>query len=119
MTGMALEKLIDAAMAANPDWSYRSLEKYAREHGYNLGRSDILNARSGTATLVPEKLIALAFALHLPAYQVAVAALADHGIEIPVDTHTPEEAISRDPTLPPEVRRALLLLIENARRSSG
>lgn len=68
--------------------------------------------RGGMKMLSVDKVRALAAGLRLEPYRVAVAALADHGIEIPQDIRSPEDAIHHDYSLTPQARRQLLALLE-------
>lgn len=113
--GVALNELIDAVVTRN-GWPDAELTRSAARKGYKLTSSDVSNYRKlGMKQLSPEKVVALAAAMEVPAYRVAVAVLADLGIIVPLDMTTPERAISQDTTLPVEMKRTLLLIIQQAR----
>ena len=113
---MALAALIDDTEGLN-HWSDRDVVRQAEAQKANLSRQDITNYRHrGMRTIVPDKIAALAAGLRLPTYRVAVAVLADHGIELPLDMATPESAIGHDHTLPAATRDALLAILKDARR---
>lgn len=116
ISGVALNALIDAVVAAN-GWRFDAeLSRSATRKGYKLTTSDITNYRKvGMRKLSPEKVVALAAGMELPPYRVAVAVLEDLGIKVPLDMTTPERAISQDMTLPVNTKRTLLLILEQAR----
>lgn len=90
---MALAALIDDTESRN-DWRDTRVVEQATKAGHKLTTSDISNYRTvGMRRLVPAKMRALAAGLRLPPYRVAVAALADLGIDVPLQVLTPEEAI--------------------------
>lgn len=117
----AMGRLVDATLPMNDESANaaaqrgeKAVKRLSPKHRFT--KSDISDLRNGKRpTLVPEKIIGLAAALQLPAYKVAIAWLADHGIDIPQDVRTPEDAIAHDHTLSARVRRDLLTLIANHR----
>lgn len=113
--GVALNELIDAVIARN-GWQDADLPRSAARKGYKLTPSDVSNYRQmGMKQLSPNKVAALAAAMEIPTYRVAVAVLEDLGITIPLDMTTPERAISQDPALSVATKRILLLILEQAR----
>lgn len=115
MTGMALAALLDDTEARN-DWSDRAVIAQAARAGCTLTRQDITNYRHiGMKHINPDKVKALAAGLQLPPYRVVQAVLTDHGIGLPFDVRTPEEAVAHDHTLSAATRRALLAILNEAR----
>lgn len=114
----ALAALIDDTEEIN-EWTDRRVAQQAVEAGCKLTKSDLSLFRlQGMRTLVPAKVTALAAGLHLPAYRVALAVLADLGVTVPQDVRSPEDAIHHDHTLSARTRQTLLLLIEQDRRQA-
>jgi hypothetical protein len=112
---MALARLIDATEDRN-EWSDRDVVRRAEAQDHRLNRQDITNYRHiGMKTIVPAKIKALAEGLGLPAYRVAQAVLEDHGIVLPMEARTPEDAIRHDHELPERTRAALLAILSDAR----
>lgn len=96
------------------------MTRAAARKGHKLTTSDVSNYRQmGMKQLSPDKVRALAAALDLPAYRVAVAVLEDLGIVVPLDMTTPERAVEQDPSLPVHVKRTVLLILQQARGESG
>ncbi|HET6916077.1 MAG TPA: hypothetical protein VFH56_08305 [Acidimicrobiales bacterium] len=115
---MTLRELIRDAREAGE--SYSSIAARAQRRGHNLSKSDVGNFGTGTyRTFIPEKIIALADGLDMPLYRVAVAFLAEHGIDLPLDVRTPEDAIRADPTLSQRTRQTLLVILDGERRPLG
>lgn len=118
MARMALAALIDETKRRN-GWSDVNIADRSRRPGQKrppLTKSDVSNYRTlGMPRLSPAKLIALADGLGLPAYKVAIAALADHGIVMPLGVETPEDAIMHDHTLAVQTRDALLAILQAER----
>lgn len=111
----ALAALIDDTRERN-QWSDPDIARRATSRGHRLLKSNISDYRlRGMPTIVPAKIRALAAGLELPPYRVALAVLSDHGIDVPTDVRTPEDAIHHDHTLSAHARRSLLLLIEQDR----
>lgn len=117
----AMRRLIDATLPMNDESANVAAmrgDKAVRRLSpdYRFTKSDVSDLRNGKRpTLVPEKIIGLAAALQLPPYKVAIAWLGDHGIDVPQDVRTPEDAIMHDHTLSARARRDLLTLIANDR----
>lgn len=115
MRTMALQALIDDTIGRN-DWHDTDVARRANDRGYKLTRSDIsYYRRHGMRTLVPAKVRALAIGLQLPTYRVAVAVLADLGIDVPLDVRTPEAAIEHDHTISALARRSMLTILREDR----
>lgn len=111
----ALRALIEETLRRN-QWTAEKRIDWAVANGYEIGRTQVSDFRGGKFTyLSPERIIALAAVLDLPVERVAVAALADLGIQIPQDVATPEEAVQHDHTLTAYTRQRLLDLIEQDR----
>lgn len=109
----ALVALIDDMLRRN-GWTDSSIAQEATQLGHKLSRQDIGNWRKTggmVKKLSPDKVRALAAGLHLPPYRVAVAVLADLGIDVPMDVRSPEDAIHHDHTLSPHTRKQLLALL--------
>lgn len=107
-----LVRLIDACLAAN-DESGNDAVRHAVTAGHKFSKSDLSDFRADKpATLVPAKILGLAAALQVRPYRVALAWLADHGISVPEDVRTPEDAIAHDHTLSARGRRDLLALVK-------
>lgn len=113
----ALAALIDDTRDVN-GWSDPQVVRQAAGATTRLTTKDISNWRQhGMTQIVPGKIVALARGLQIPAYRVALAVLADAGIDVPVDVRTPEAAIRHDHTLSPRTRDTLIMLIERERAS--
>lgn len=111
----ALAGLIDDTEARN-DWRDTTVVRQAAAAGHKLTTSDVsLFRRHGMRTLSPMKVRALAAGLKLPAYRVALAVLVDLGIDVPIEAHTPEQAVAHDHTLSAHMRDVLLALIRQDR----
>lgn len=111
----ALAALIDRTEEAN-QWSDADVARRAEGHPTRLTPQDISNWRhNGMKQLVPGKVVVLAHGLGLPAYRVAVAVLADLGIDVPLDARSPEAAIHHDHTLSDASRNWLLTVLERER----
>jgi hypothetical protein len=113
MTRMALTALIDDTIERN-DWrSDTRVVQQAADRGHKLNKAEVSSYRlRGMKQIVPEKVIALAAGLQVPPYRVALAVLADAGIDVPLDVRSPELAIEHDPTLSVAARRHVLAIIE-------
>lgn len=106
--------LIDDSIGRHHGWNDSAIAKEARNRGHKLTKQDISNWRRAGGMgrqLSPRKVAALAAGMHLPAYRVAVAVLADMGIDVPMEVRSVEDAIHHDHTLSPHVRRQLLALL--------
>lgn len=115
MADMALAALIDGVEARN-DWTDTRVVQQAKTRGHKLTTSDVSDYRHrGMKQIVPAKIRALAAGLELPPYRVALAVLTDHGVEIPMDIRSPEQAIEHDETLTASVRRSLLAILRQER----
>lgn len=112
MTSMALVSLIEDVSARN-EWQDADLVRRAQSRGHRLTKSDVSDYRHrGMRTLVPAKVKALAAALGVAPYLVALAVLADMGIDVPMEARRPEEAIEHDHTLSVKAREHLLAILE-------
>jgi hypothetical protein len=112
----ALATLIEETARRNDGWSNAEIARRATARGHVLTRSDIsLWRNQGMRTLVPGKVVALAAGLSLPPYRVAVAVLADLGIDVPLEARTPEAAIHHDTTLSAKAKDWLLSILERER----
>jgi hypothetical protein len=110
-----LAALIDGIRARN-QWTDRQVVQNAKSAGHQLTTSDVSLYRiSGMKNLVPTKVVALAAGLRTPPYRVAVAVLADLGIEVPLEARTPEAAIQHDTTLSAKAKDWLLSILERER----
>lgn len=117
MRRMALHALIDDTIKRN-EWTDTRVVQQAKDRGYTLTTSDVSNFRhQGMKQIVPAKIIALAAGLQVPAYRVALAVLADAGIEVPLDARTPELSIEHDHTLSAFARRHLLAILKEDRKN--
>lgn len=118
---LALAELIDETKRIN-GWSDMDIVRRAQQRRPNvrLTKQDVSGWRNhGMQHLNPLKVDVLAVGLRIPAYRVALAVLADQGIEVPVEVRTPEEAIRHDHTLTAHTRETVLLLIEAGRREQA
>lgn len=112
----ALARLIDRTKEAN-EWSDMDLVNRARRAGHQMSKSTISDVRTaGVATVVPDKVRALADALDVPVADVVRASLEAAGLPAGEPSLSPEQAIRRDVTLPIQTKRALLALLKDARR---
>lgn len=113
MTRSALIELIDDTRRRH-GWNDASIARDASNRGHKLTRQDIGNWRAaeGMTRPSPDKMRALAAGLQLPPYRVALAVLADMGIEVPLEVRTVEDAIEHDHTLSPHARAQLLALLQ-------
>lgn len=103
----ALDDLIEDVRARN-DWTGPDLVRRADAAGYKLTTSDLTDyKKKGMRHINPDKVVALAHGLGVRPYQVALAVLADNGINVPVDARAPEDAIEHDVTLSAKARKFL------------
>lgn len=110
----SLASLIDDTRDRN-GWSDEDVARKARSLGHSLNKTEVSKYRKdGMSTLVPAKIKALADGLELPAWRVAAAALELHGIRIPLDGQTTEQAIRADKNIPATDREFLLVMLERA-----
>lgn len=115
MERMALAALIDDTIHRN-GWNDRDVVRRAADREHKLNPQEITNYRqSGMKHLSPAKIKALAAGLGVPAFAVALAALRDHGIDMPVEIRDPEGAVQADYTLSEATKRHVLLLIKEDR----
>lgn len=121
MNSSSLIELIDDTIRRNVGWTDSSIAHEATQLGHKLSRQDINGWRTGggMTLLSPKKVRALAAGLHLPVYRVALAVLADLGIDVPQDVRTPEDAIHHDHGLSPHAREQLLALLDIERHRSA
>lgn len=119
MSHMALAALIDGTIHRN-GWNDRDVVRRAAKQDFKLNPQEITNYRQqGMKHLSPVKIKALAAGLGVPAHAVALAALADHGIEMPVEIRSPEGAIEVDYTLSEAAKKHLLGIIRLDRADAG
>jgi hypothetical protein len=116
MNGEALRRLIDDTEKVNGQ-NDGDVEAWANRGGERRITTKDISAwrNNGMATLVPAKIHALADGLRISPGAVAVAVLADMGIEVEVDARTPEAAVRADLTLPAGTRDAVLSVLASAR----
>lgn len=117
MTGMQVSPLgvlIDQARARS-GWSDEDVARKARALGHKLSKTEVSNyRRDGMPTLVPDKIVALADGLEIPAWRVVEAALQGHGIRLPLDQKTTEDAIRGDIRIPSDERGFMLTMLDRA-----
>lgn len=118
MPNNPLGRLINETQAAR-GYSDGDVEKWANRDGVRRITTKDLSAwrRAGMATLVPDKVTALADGLRLPVTVVVTAALHGMGIELDLAPATPEDAIRADHTLTTDTRDILLTILSTARAS--
>lgn len=115
MSRMALSALIDDTLQRN-GWSDRDVVREAERQGHKLNPTEISNWRhGGMKQLVARKIEALAAGLRLPPHVIALAVLQDHGITVPVDGVSAEQAVEADYTLSAKAKTFLLSIIEQDR----
>lgn len=118
MTAMHLGALIDAVEQSD-GLNDRDIVRRAERRDFKLNATEISDwRREGMGPQIsPKKVHALAAGLGVAPWRVAVAALCDHGIVIPVDKLTAEQAIAADAELPAAARRVILAALREARDS--
>lgn len=116
MPNNPLGRLINETQAAR-GYSDGDVEKWANRDGVRRITTKDLSAwrRAGMATLVPDKVTALADGLRLPVAVVVAAALHGMGIQLDLTTSTPEDAIRADHTITTGTRDILLNILATER----
>lgn len=114
MKRSAFLALIDDHKARHAGCTDSAVAAHAQGRGYNLTKQDINNWRK--AGRMPslqrvDKVQAVAAALGVPPWRVAVAVLSDMGIDVPIEVRSPEDAVRADPTLSTQLRKQLLALL--------
>lgn len=115
-TSNPLARLIDETREAN-GWSDYDIARRAKAAGHQMSKSTISDIRTkGVATIVPDKVRALARGLDLPVSEILRAMLETAGLPVGPASSSPEQAVRADPQMPAVVKSQLLAMIREVRK---